>query len=356
MYDLAVVGGGPAGAMAGATAARLGLKTLVVEAAAGPRWKPGESLPSESNDLLRSLGLLGCFLARADVAVRSAGVRSVWGSSEIDYRDGFAEPKGAGWIVDRAAFERLLCERAVAAGAEWRWGQTAKTAIRNRSLWRISFHARSQAELHAAFVIDATGRPARIARRLGARRITHTKQSAVVSIGRTATAIGRPWVNVQSLKDGWLYTAAGPDRLLVASRFGDRIAQGAMEREFFEPGNTNNGTQVSEIEWENQVIVDASTAALNCMGGDGWMAVGDAATAFDPISSQGLSQALASGAEGARVAAQFLIGNREAIDRYSARMRATYMNTIAGLQVHYRKETRWPGQAFWRRRQSGPID
>ena len=42
-------------------------------------------------------------------------------------------------------------------------------------------------------------------------------------------------------------------------------------------------------------VVAANSSRLNYVSGRGWLAVGDAAMAFDPLSSQGLVQALASG-------------------------------------------------------------
>jgi flavin-dependent dehydrogenase len=45
---------------------------------------------------------------------------------------------------------------------------------------------------------------------------------------------------------------------------------------------------------EELVRVDASAARLSEAAGENWIAVGDAATSLDPISSQGLFNALSS--------------------------------------------------------------
>src|SRR6516165_4448350 len=95
--------------------AGFGLRTIVLEAATRPNWKPGEVLAPECNPTLKELGLWGVLRTRRDLAVLSAGVRSRWGSEDISYRDGFCEPLGAGWIIDRPAFETFLSERASAA-------------------------------------------------------------------------------------------------------------------------------------------------------------------------------------------------------------------------------------------------
>jgi flavin-dependent dehydrogenase len=110
--------------------AGLGLRTIVLEAARAPRWKPGEVLAPECNPILKELGLWGLLAARPDLAISSAGVRSRWGSEDTYFRDGFCEPLGAGWIIDRRAFEMFLSERASAAGADWVWGARVGSAER----------------------------------------------------------------------------------------------------------------------------------------------------------------------------------------------------------------------------------
>ena len=55
-YDLAVIGGGPAGAAAAITTARLGAKAVLLEAGEFPRQKVcGEFVSAESLDVLRNL-------------------------------------------------------------------------------------------------------------------------------------------------------------------------------------------------------------------------------------------------------------------------------------------------------------
>ena len=68
-YDVAIAGGGPAGAVAGMVCASLGLRTIVLEAAAEARWKPGEVLAPECNPILRELGLWSVLASRPDVAM-----------------------------------------------------------------------------------------------------------------------------------------------------------------------------------------------------------------------------------------------------------------------------------------------
>ena len=55
--DVAVIGGGPAGAAAGAKMAQAGLKVTILEKEKFPRFCIGESLLPHGNDLLKELGV-----------------------------------------------------------------------------------------------------------------------------------------------------------------------------------------------------------------------------------------------------------------------------------------------------------
>ncbi|MEY5011966.1 MAG: hypothetical protein RLZZ253_3105, partial [Verrucomicrobiota bacterium] len=56
-HDVAVVGGGPAGAAAGAWLAQRGKRVVILEREQFPRFSIGESLLPHGNDLLRQIGV-----------------------------------------------------------------------------------------------------------------------------------------------------------------------------------------------------------------------------------------------------------------------------------------------------------
>jgi hypothetical protein len=102
-----------------------------------------------------------------------------------------------------------------------------------------------------------------------------------------------------------------------------------------------------------ETMFNAESAALDRCAGEGWLAVGDAATAFDPIASQGLPNALASGNAAAHAAHRWLGGEQGALERYAAEMSAAYDFYLAGLRRHYQLERRWPDCTFWKARHAG---
>jgi flavin-dependent dehydrogenase len=83
-----------------------------------------------------------------------------------------------------------------------------------------------------------------------------------------------------------------------------------------------------------------------------WCAVGDAAMAFDPLSSQGLFNALYTGFRGAQAVAARLAGETAALAAYRDRLvliRDAYARNRVG---YYAQERRFRDQPFWQRRQA----
>jgi flavin-dependent dehydrogenase len=84
--------------------------------------------------------------------------------------------------------------------------------------------------------------------------------------------------------------------------------------------------------------------------GPGWAAAGDAAAAFDPLSSHGLTTALWGGRHAALAAAACLAGDPEPVARYAATLRDAMSAFLRQRGSVYAHERRWPDRPFWQRR------
>src|SRR5690606_14642764 len=97
-------------------------------------------------------------------------------------------------------------------------------------------------------------------------------------------------------------------------------------------------------------FVPAHGAVLAPLAGPGWAAVGDAALGFDPLSSQGLFNALYTGLVAAEAVDRHLDGDARALEGYAdllARVRAAYVGHRART---YGAERRGATRPVWRRR------
>jgi flavin-dependent dehydrogenase len=95
----------------------------------------------------------------------------------------------------------------------------------------------------------------------------------------------------------------------------------------------------------------AHSARLDSFAGEGWLAIGDAALAFDPLSSQGMLTALYTGLEAGLTLDAQLSGDADATTRYCQRLTSIYEAYMRNLSGYYSLEERWPDRTFWQRRQ-----
>jgi flavin-dependent dehydrogenase len=81
------------------------------------------------------------------------------------------------------------------------------------------------------------------------------------------------------------------------------------------------------------------------MCGEGWIACGDAAAAFDPLSSQGLLGALAGGVAAAQAICAEDTGT--ALAGIAVRHREIRAIYEARRSTAYARERQWPDRPFW---------
>jgi flavin-dependent dehydrogenase len=81
-----------------------------------------------------------------------------------------------------------------------------------------------------------------------------------------------------------------------------------------------------------------------------WLAVGDAAMAFDPISSQGIAKALDHGRRAAAHIASYLAGDVSFLESFALSLEREYTTYRTTRADYYRIEKRWSQSTFWKRR------
>ena len=99
-------------------------------------------------------------------------------------------------------------------------------------------------------------------------------------------------------------------------------------------------------------VVTARTAKLDHVAGKGWLAVGDAALTFDPLSSHGITTALHYGLGAAVAIERWSEGRRDALTLYEREAQSDFDQYLRARAVQYGRERRWAASAFWRRRHS----
>jgi flavin-dependent dehydrogenase len=362
-YAAVVAGGGPAGSAAALALARGGRRVLLVDAAPSAP-AVGEALPPVGRALLGELGLLDGFLAQGHAP--SPGNASAWGSGELAASDFVFGVHGPGWHLDRARFDAGLRDAARRAGAEVLSPARVTGAARTGEGWIVRVAGAGELrEVACGWMVDATGRSAALARRLGAARIRHDRLVAVHARFRPrADADVDARTLVEAVPDGWWYTALLPSRERVAACLAD--ADGAAGGRLREPagflaalaGTTHVRAAVAGYALASRPRgADAGSARLAPPAGDGWIAAGDAALSFDPLSSHGILNALHTGTRAGLAVHAHLAGDAAAVPAYVAHVDALSAAYLGHLRTFYAMERRWPDRPFWSRRHgSAEVD
>jgi flavin-dependent dehydrogenase len=311
LFDIAILGGGPAATAAALSMKQVdaGLRVLLVEAAAYCTARTRETLAPGGQALQTGLGCWERF--RAEAFLESHGTAASWGSDRIHHNEFLLSARGSGWHLDRRRFDAMLADCASDARVRVQRRGPFVAATRDAGLWRVQIGSdQGPISIGARFVIDATGRTARFAVGQGAQLY---RQDRLVGASVTYRDTDAWWAHLRR---------SGPTRA--------RVQSGTMERP----------PQLSA----------AGTQHLVTPQGDAWVAAGDAACAWDPLSSAGILKALRTGRLAAFVALDAMLGRPDKTQRYTRIVRREHAAYLEQRTRFYSLEGRWRDATFWRRR------
>ncbi len=353
--QVAIIGGGPAGCACAIALAQAGVSdTVVIEAGDYSDFRIGESIPPDILRLLQSLNIDQDFLREKHIPYY--GTRSYWGDDRPGYNDTVMNPFGNGWHLDRCRFDKFLAEQVYARGINL-WMNTQFIASKpNNHGYTLLLGSRTSKnkithQLHANFVVDATGRRACFARQQGSRQQHHLPlvvMAARFSVQeKTSTQSGL--THIDAIEQGWWYGAHLPDKHFLLAFYTDAAivkTRGLKQSENWMSLLASAPNSAHLLPAKNPVKVMGFSAPSYCLDqvtGERWLAIGDAASCWDPITSQGIVKAMANGISAAR-----LIAGAQGLQQFSFHLQQTHQQYLAMRAQFYRMEQRWPGSPFWK--------
>jgi geranylgeranyl reductase family protein len=291
VWDVAVVGAGPAGAAAARAAASTGARTVLLERAQIPRYKRcGGGLIGLSQQAIADAGVDASALSRDDVG-RVTFTSN--GRRRFQRETGPFLP-----MVMRAELDAALVDQAADAGAELRTGVTVSAYDESDGMVTLGT---SVGPLWARAVVGADGSQGRCSAYVG---VVHEH----VDIGLEAelpTPQGSDW-NSHVLLDwgpvpgsyGWVFPKGD---LLTVGVIGDRD-QGEAMRNYYRAFVARLGLDVRSAVHDGGHLTRVRTTTSPLRRGSVLVA-GDAAGLLEPWTREGISYALRSGAIAGRAAA-----------------------------------------------------
>ncbi len=347
--DVVILGGGPAGLAAAIALRQSGRSVLVVERAANSNGSVGEHLPPYGCMLLRKLGVFDQVVSGPHL--KCYGTRSQWGEADVQHEDYMLSPySGWGLNLARPTFEDQLAKMLFRLGGRIVRGAQANQCQFNGNHWSIELRQPSTwSSIQANYIIDATGPGAWFARQQGASRVGNDRMVACYRFAHVKENEVDPTVLVEATADGWWYSARLPENKVITMFFTDRETVmhhvGSVEALFDQQMHAASLTRERSTDccWTTVKSRAVESAYATQVCGERWIAIGDAAITFDPISSLGISKSLEHGMYAAKWIVQ---GAEEAT--FSSLVKDEFQEYAANRFHHY--ERAGLDSPFWRRR------
>src|SRR5262245_26003145 len=286
-YDVAIVGGGPAGACAAYRLARRGARVVIVDGS-HPREKP-----CGGGVTRRALGLVSDAIAPSALAwtpihtARFVDRERPWEDASVALRD------RALAVAERSAFDAALLDAAVGAGAHWDRSRAVDVQIA-RSDTRVVTRTHSW---RADLVIGADGANSLVRRRVAQ---PFRRDQLSVATGFFARGVSSDEIVIELTADppGYIWSFPRPNHLAIgicaqADAVPDVSALRARTAAWIDRTRIATGARLDTYSWPipslNPRDFDTLTTA-----GPRWCLAGDAAGLVDPITREGIYFAIAS--------------------------------------------------------------
>ncbi|OXG07848.1 flavin-dependent dehydrogenase [Flavobacterium araucananum] len=353
-----VIGGGPAGAVIARELAKSEMDVIVLEANEFPCQKPGDCLPPNIKPLLRKLQLEHLI----SIHKQSYSNQSVWGSDVMKEEDFISGIHGSGIHINRKLFEIDLAQEARKSGVIWLNNHVLKDCVRINDEWHLDVsYAGEKKSLVADFIVDASGRKSVVGRYLNTKRDVLDKL-----VGISAVFTRKPILSsstlIEAFSQGWWYSASLPGNQLIISLMTDSDLVSNLEANksdgfealLYRTKYTKDRVEESMGTIINNVSVlkvdAANSSRLKQIVGEGWIAIGDAACTYDPLSSYGITAAIGTAYYGSCAIRDHFLGKKESFLAYNYLMDKMYATYLPLIKAAYRQEKRWGDNVFWKRR------
>lgn len=355
-YDVAIIGGGPAGSTAATLLARAGRRVVVFEREKFPRFHIGESLLPASMGVFTRLGVHEKFL-QAGFMEKFGGEMSGACSDKgvrFYFEDGFRSHCDRSYQVTRADFDKLLLDHAVENGAEVREETSVQSVTFSDDgvALQVAPKTGEPFAIRARYLIDASGRNAFVGAQFKLKKNYEDLQkiSIFAHYHGVARASGRDGTLTRMIRghDRWLWIIPLTEErtsiglVLDAAKF--REAKQSPEA-FYEEALAEQSLLMKDMGAARRVTPVQTAADFSYRStklvGDRWMLAGDAAGFIDPVFSSGVFLAML----GAELSADIL---DEALDhpkrarrlfrRYERRIHQAMDVYVRFVRAWYKKE------------------
>jgi flavin-dependent dehydrogenase len=309
-FDVAIIGGGPAGSSAGTLLAKAGRRVVIFEKEKFPRFSVGESTLPATLNILERMGVRekidqGGFLIKYGGEVVSACGKRV----RFYFRNGLNAKRPTAYQVLRSEFDRILLDHAAETGCDVRQ-QTPVNSFEFDDDGVTLYSENGLNGVRAKYVIDCSGRKCLIGNRFQLKRpFPHLRKFSLYAYYDDVRREDGPdgtLTRMVRTKDSWFWmiplsgntTSIGVVMDTEKFRSMKMSPEGALAHCIAEQPVVNEWMEKARRVTDVYATGDFSYRNKQLFG-DRWLLAGDAAGFIDPVFSSGVYLALLSGEQAA---------------------------------------------------------
>ena len=307
VYDVAIIGGGPAGSTAATFLARKGRKVVVLEKEKFPRFHIGESLLPYSMGAFERLGVREKLDAKF-IPKYGAEICTTCGTGSVkfDFKNAYRAKYERAYQVTRSEFDKLLLDHSAENGATVMEETVVENLVFGADGVGITIKTGgAKQEISASYVIDCSGRNTVIGNFFNLKKsYENLKKFAVYShYDNVARDPGKEGTYTRLVRgsDRWFWMIPLSEKTMSIGVVMDIATFKAMKKKPEEAldamlreqpevwGRMMNATRTAEVRSEGDY-----SYRNKMLAGDRWLLAGDAAGFIDPMFSTGVFVAIES--------------------------------------------------------------
>jgi len=354
-YQVIIAGAGPAGLATSLTLSSYSISHCLIDMNISAVSKVGDALPPNAKPLLKQLGILELLDSKRHSPYY--GNNSIWGTNVLQEKNFIEGIHGHGYILDRLHFENQLRQLVQNNRTPFYNGYQIKKVHEKADGLEVNIRNNSNnLQIEGLYIVDATGRKGSVCRHLGVYKKELDKQLTFSFWHQLNHRICHQ-IWIEATENGWWYLAPTINNKVNCMFFTlKELTPQRNEIITFLKNELNKTQQIQQIiqpieqELLDNTRMPSGTSYLEKPYGENWLAVGDAAFSYDPISSYGITSALASGYYGAHAIACKLFNEEEAFISYHYILENSAKSYLQKLTHQYDMEKRWSNSYYWNNR------
>lgn len=341
-----VLGAGPAGGAVALGLLKLGYRVTVI---AQPR--PFDAVEGISQRVVEGLRAAG-FREALEVIPAASARNATW--------NGDSNSANTEHLVNRRALDAAIWRDLASAGVDLVAARVSGVDIGEERVTVTMGDSEAEAIMSGRFLVEARGRSAPAAH---LERFRGEESVSLLQYWQGEAAA--PQSAAVSFEDGWAWMAMTPDgkrylQLTFDVASANLPAKGDLIDYCIARLRTIDQAQpfMAGAQPTGQIYARTSTPVLCRQAiGDNWIRVGDAAMAVDPLSGNGIFQALSSSLQAPAIVHTILSKpeNKALAQRFhQSRVDALFFRFARIGRDFYAMETQWPDKPFWHQRRQWP--